>query len=52
MPIINIKISNMQRENDTVKLRVLSKDKSFNEGTNVVPNLEDVFLYHCGEEIL
>lgn len=46
------KISNMQRENDTVKLRVISKDKSFNEGTNVVPNLEDVFLYHCGEEIL
>jgi ABC-2 type transport system ATP-binding protein len=43
------KISNMLRENDKVHFRIISDEKPAKEAFPVPANLEDVFLYYCGE---
>lgn len=43
-------ISNMIKEEDGIHLRVISDQKPSNQAVNVQPNLEDVFLYYCGQE--
>ena len=46
------KISNMQRMDDKVTLRIITKEKITSNAVNIIPNLEEVFLYHCGEDIV
>lgn len=48
----NYKISNMQRDNDKIALRIISNEKITTNAVNITPNLEEVFLYHCGEDIV
>lgn len=43
-------ISNMIREKDGIHLRIVSERKPHREAVSVKPNLEDVFLYYCGEK--
>jgi ABC-2 type transport system ATP-binding protein len=45
----HLKISNMLRENSEVHFRVISDDCPAPEAVSVPANLEDVFLYYCGE---
>lgn len=44
-------ISNMQRKDNKVWLRVIADEKIREDAYQVKPNLEEVFLYHCGEKI-
>lgn len=45
-------ISNMARENDGIRLRIISDEKPHETAVPVTANLEEVFLYHCGEDRL
>lgn len=45
-----MRISNMIHENDGVHLRMISDKQPDSQAVNIMPNLEDVFLYHCSEE--
>lgn len=44
------KISNILRDNNDILLRIISDEKPDVKAKNVKPNLEDVFLYYCGED--
>lgn len=44
-------ISNMIREKDGIHLRIVSDEKPNANAENIKPNLEDVFLYYCGEKL-
>ena len=44
-------ISNMAREDSGIRLRIISEEKPHPDAVAVLANLEEVFLYHCGEEI-
>lgn len=44
-------ISNMARENGGIRLRILSEKQPHPEAVPVSANLEEVFLYHCGEDV-
>lgn len=44
-------ISNIIREKDGIHLRIVSKKKPEPNAIEITPNLEDVFLYYCGEEL-
>lgn len=50
--LVHHTISNMAREEDGIRLRILSEEKPHPEAVPVEANLEEVFLYHCGEEKL
>jgi ABC-2 type transport system ATP-binding protein len=44
-----LKISNMQRDGERVHLRVISDECPVSGASETDANLEDVFLYYCGE---
>ncbi|MBD3919003.1 ABC transporter ATP-binding protein [Paenibacillus sp. PR3] len=44
-----LKISNMQRDQDNILLRVIDDEKPDEHAASVQANLEDVFLYYFGE---
>ena len=48
--LVHHTISNMARENDGIRLRIISEEKPHADAVPVLANLEEVFLYHCGEE--
>lgn len=50
--LVHHTISNMAREEYGIRLRILSEEKPHPEAVPVEANLEEVFLYHCGEEKL
>lgn len=43
-------ISAMALEGEGIRLRIISRDKPHPNAVPVAANLEEVFLYHCGEE--
>lgn len=45
-------ISNMAREGSGIRLRIIAEEKPHPDAVSVNANLEEVFLYHCGEETL
>lgn len=49
--LVHHTISNMAREDNGIRLRIISEEKPHPEAVTVTPNLEEVFLYHCGEDI-
>lgn len=48
--LVHHTISHMARENDGIRLRIISEDKPHPGAVPVLADLEEVFLYHCGEE--
>lgn len=44
-------VSNMMREKDGLHLRIVSDEKPDCKAENTDANLEDVFLYYCGENL-
>ncbi len=50
--LVHHTISNMAREQDAIRLRILSEHQPHPEAQAVTPGLEEVFLYHCGEEAM
>ena len=48
--LIHHTISNMAREGDGIRLRIIAEEKPHPLAVSVAANLEEVFLYHCGEE--
>lgn len=44
------KISNMKSESNGIMLRIISKNRPFNNAKHVEASLEDVFLYYFGEK--
>lgn len=48
--LVHHTISNMAREEDGIRLRIISEEKPHPAAVPVTANLEEVFLYHCGEE--
>lgn len=49
--LVHHTISNMAREEDGIRLRIISEVKPHPDAIPVLANLEEVFLYHCGEEV-
>lgn len=49
--LVHHTISNMAREEDGIRLRIISEEKPHPDAVPVLANLEEVFLYHCGEEV-
>ena len=49
--LISHTISNMAREEEGIRLRIISDEKPHPDAVSVLANLEEVFLYHCGEEV-
>ena len=43
-------ISNLAREQEGIRLRLIAQTQPHPEARTVAANLEEVFLYHCGEE--
>lgn len=50
--LIHHTISNMARTDNGIRLRILSEEKPHNLAIPVSANLEEVFLFHCGEEAM
>ena len=48
--LVHHTISNMAREGDGIRLRIIAEDQPHPLAVSVPANLEEVFLYHCGEE--
>lgn len=48
--LLHHKISNMARETDGIRFRILSEDKPHPQAVPVHGNLEEAFLHYCGEE--
>ena len=48
--LVHHTISNMAREENGIRLRIISEEQPHPEAVSVMANLEEVFLYHCGEE--
>lgn len=48
--LVHHTISNMAREGDGIKLRIISEEQPHPSAVSVAANLEEVFLYYCGEE--
>lgn len=48
--IRNYSVVNLHHENDRVRLRIVDETAPRADARNVAPNLEDLFLYHFGEE--
>ena len=49
--LVHHTISNMAREENGIRLRIISEEQPHTEAVSVMANLEEVFLYHCGEEV-
>lgn len=49
--LVHHTISNMAREENGIRLRIISEEKPHPNAVPVLANLEEVFLYHCGEEV-
>ena len=49
--LVHHTISNMAREENGIRLRIISEEQPHPEAVSVMANLEEVFLYHCGEEV-
>lgn len=50
--LVHHTISNMARQDNGIRLRIISEEKPYSDAVPVSANLEEVFLYHCGEEKL
>lgn len=50
--LVHHTISNMARENEGIRLRIISETQPHPAAIPVTANLEEVFLYHCGEETM
>lgn len=50
--LVHHTISNMAREGSGIRLRIIAEEKPHPDAVSVNANLEEVFLYHCGEETL
>lgn len=50
--LVHHTISNMAREGDGIRLRILSPDRPHPDAVPATANLEEVFLHHCGEDRL
>lgn len=50
--LIHHTITNMAREGSGIRLRMISEEQPHPQAVCVPANLEEVFLYHCGEEVL
>lgn len=48
--LVHHTISNMAREGDGIRLRIIAEKQPHPLAVSVSANLEEVFLYHCGEE--
>lgn len=48
--LVHHTISNMAREGDGIRLRIIAEEQPHPLAVSVSANLEEVFLYHCGEE--
>jgi ABC-2 type transport system ATP-binding protein len=48
--LVHHTISNMAREDHGIRLRIISEEQPHPDAVPVLANLEEVFLYHCGEE--
>lgn len=48
--LVHHTISNMAREEGGIRLRIISEEQPHPDAKPVLANLEEVFLYHCGEE--
>ena len=48
--LVHHTISNMAREGSGIRLRIISEVQPHPAAVAVTANLEEVFLYHCGEE--
>lgn len=48
--LVHHTISNMAREGDGIRLRIIADTQPHPLAVSVEANLEEVFLYHCGEE--
>ena len=48
--LIHHTITNTAREGSGIRLRMISQEKPHPDAVSVPANLEEVFLYHCGEE--
>ena len=48
--LVHHTISNMAREGDGIRLRIIADNQPHPLAVSVPANLEEVFLYHCGEE--
>ena len=49
--LVHHTISNLAREENGIRLRILSETQPHPDARPVEADLEEVFLYHCGEEI-
>ena len=48
--LVHHTISNMAREGSGIRLRIISENQPHPAAVAVTANLEEVFLYHCGED--
>lgn len=48
--LVHHTISNMAREGNGIRLRIISETQPHPAAVSVEANLEEVFLYHCGED--
>jgi ABC-2 type transport system ATP-binding protein len=48
--LLHHRISNMAREEEGIRLRILAEEQPHPQAVPVSANLEEAFLYHCGEE--
>ena len=48
--LVHHTISNMAREESGIRLRIITEEQPHPESVPILANLEEVFLYHCGEE--
>ena len=46
----NFSVVNLHHEGDKVRLRIIDEIPPVNDAVTVSPSLEDLFLYHFGEE--
>lgn len=50
--LIHHTITNLARQGSGIRLRIISEESPHPMAVAVPANLEEVFLYHCGEEIM
>ena len=48
--LVHHTISNMAWDGNGIRLRIISEERPHPDAVPVMANLEEVFLYHCGEE--
>lgn len=50
--LVHHTISGLAREGSGIRLRIISEEQPHPDAVPVTANLEEVFLYHCGEEAM